>query len=115
MPKPKQAVAMDVTTSKLRQGANDVDPELVDRLAKDKNPMTKTTLDKKMKKAEENREKIIEETKEKAKEEVEKAKKVAKKVENARKKGKSSPSENNIESKDLLKRTQMPVSKSKKK
>ena len=70
--------------------------------------MTKTGLNKKMKKAEKNRDKLIKETKEKAKGEIKKAKLVAKKVDKARKNGKSSPSENNIESKELLSRTGIP-------
>lgn len=107
----KGAVAMDVTTSKLKAGSSDPSQSLVNRLAKDKKPFTESTLDKKMKNAEKNREKIIEETKQKGKDEVKKAKNVAKKVQKARKKGKTDSAENDIPSKELLKRTQMPGKK----
>ena len=108
----KAGMAMDITTSKMRKGDDKVDTGLVNRLAKEKKPFTKTGLNKKMKKAEENREKIIEEKKDKDKDEVKKAKKIAKKVGKA---GKRDPNENKIESKHLLDRTGMPPKKGAKK
>lgn len=107
----KTAVAKEVATSKPAGDSKAPSDALVDRLAKEKNPLTKTTLNKKMNKAEKNREKIIKETQKKAKEEVTHAKEVAKKVEKSRKKGKSDPTENNIPKKELLERTGMPAKK----